>query len=144
VILAVDDNHDRKAVLLAENEMALVTWGKESEVIGAGDGDAFQSALVLNVAVSHLPACEGVRDFFHAGAVERIFERVEPDKPCLFEVHLKAQLAALGTEAVLLLAVVVCQVAATFTGRGRKVVVCSHGRNLEASRQIVQMISSTK
>ena len=144
VILAVDDNHDRKAVLLAENEVALVTWGEESEVVGAGNGNTFSGALVLNVAVNLLPASKGVRDSFHACAVEGILERVEPDEPRFFEVHLETKLAALGTHAVLLVAVVVCQVAGAFTGGWWKVVVCSHGRNLEAFRQIVQMISSTK
>ena len=79
-----------------------------------------------DVAVDQLPACEGIRDSIHAGTVKIGFQAFEPDEPCSFEVHLKLKSAALGAFAVFLVAVVAGKVAATFTGRGWKVVVGGH------------------
>ena len=143
VLARVDDDH-RKAVLVRENEVAAMTWSEEAEIVRGGDADTFGGALVRDVAVDQLPAREGVRDFLHACLIFLGLEAFEPDKPCGFEVHLKLKSAALGAFTVLLVAVVVGKVAATFAGRGWKVVVCSHGRNLEAHHRAVQTICYIK
>ena len=140
VILTAVDNDHRKAVLVAENEVSAMAWSEEAEVVRGGDGNAFVGAFVRHVGIDLFPASEGVRNGLHAVLILNGLETFEPDKPRGFEVHLKLKSAALGAFTVLLVAVVVGKVAATCTGRGWKVVVCSHGRNLEAYRQTVQTI----
>ena len=58
VIFARVDNHNREAILLAENEMPAMAGSEEAEIVSAGDLDAFRGAFVENVAVNALPASE--------------------------------------------------------------------------------------